>query len=630
MSFVGFGRKTFGRKGMAPAPGSTDRPERIFGSRPSPAFGRSAAESPFDQFYARAEDIASSQANTRPSGYLGVMQRARNANRNTVIARPSAFSNQALQGMTPEEKGELLADLPDQPGVFDGYAKGGDEREMLANAVQDGLWNHEVEIRKEHLGPLLRLLLENPRFRENSWALYKFDALFKWVEIAIAEGAYLSSGDCENLAELAQAMRSKRSRFRKADQKKMIARAEKLEKLAGVEVSAAEFLLARCEGADNEFVIADGPRANAQFWADLLAEVTASLNDIRTACKGSAKPDWGRSAAAFAAHWPACGEVQPDYTAWKGGEQPTGKLKEHNGKRHGWAEAESYRSLPQAILGAAAHSRFDWSSENIPGLGVLADLENPGWTALAEHLITQRRATKATKKWQNEALALCEPLGMETVEARLHDWLALFHSPALGRKNYTHVLNGERFAASVDRLNERHPDWPQAHAHELSALGRAIAICVASTPTHGLSHDFHPELVRLDDHTYKNRSATTGVLHLPSPTYKSGDGSWAHKKLAGWMNVSVENEEFIRGALWLVALMPDRARAIEALELTAQSAATYLRTGDDGMRSKIIANAAIATLIAMDDASIQASVLRLSKVVEHRSVLAPLLDYLNA
>lgn len=62
---------------------------------------------------------------------------------------------------------------------------------------------------------------------------------------------------------------------------------------------------------------------------------------------------------------------------------------------------------------------------------------------------------------------------------------------------------------------------------------------------------------------------------------------------------------------------------------TAQSAATYTWTGDDGMRSKIIANAAIATLIDMGGNDIDSAVLRLSKVVEHQTIRAPLLTHLN-
>ena len=187
-------------------------------------------------------------------------------------------------------------------------------------------------------------------------------------------------------------------------------------------------------------------------------------------------------------------------------------------------------------------------------------------------------------------------------------------------------MNGERFASAIDRLERAHPDWPQRHAHEVPALGRAVAIAVASGPDHGLCDDFRPQLVRFDDHIYKNRSATTGVLGMPSPSYRGGS---FYETLAGWMRLSLENEEFLRGAVWLAALMPDRPRAITALELTALAAATYTTTGDDAMRSKVIANAAIATLLDMGGPEIDAAVLRLSKGVEHQTIRAPLMDYLN-
>jgi membrane-associated protease RseP (regulator of RpoE activity) len=77
---------------------------------------------------------------------------------------------------------------------------------------------------------------------------------------------------------------------------------------------------------------------------------------------------------------------------------------------------------------------------------------------------------------------------------------------------------------------------------------------------------------------------TEGVLGLRRPVHKRADGQSTYESRATWMRVSVQNEEFLRGAVWLVALMPDRARAIDALAKVAQTAATYMWTGEDGMR----------------------------------------------
>ncbi|EAQ28030.1 hypothetical protein NAP1_10563 [Erythrobacter sp. NAP1] len=603
MGFMGFGRKTFGRKGLAPLQPEKPKSGRIFGNRPSRGGG---GGSPFDRFYADARELV-----TNPS-------------------YPASGCNQALELLTPEERGDLLADIVMGQGHYGEYQRDASEAQLIAQHGLSSLWNKEVEVRKEHLAALLTILLRNKDYRQRYYYETQVSKLLKLINSAIKQGAYLSSGDCEALAEMASEIRQARSTYRKSDTKKMILRAEKLEKLAGVEVSATEFLMERCEGAENEFAIPDKDRPNAQFWADLLAEVATNLNDIRLATKGSKRANWASTEAAFNEQWPACGDVRPSYTDWKSSAQPVAELKANNGRRNGWADTEAYRTLPGAIAGAVAHSRYDWSMGQIPGLDVLADLENPAWTALVEHLITQRRATKATKTWLKEALELCKPLGLETVEEKLHDWLALFHSPALGRANYTSVINGDRFAYTIDLLEEAHGDWPQGHADEVAALGKAIAICVASGSRDGINYALSTNLVLTDDHSYKNKTATTGVLHMPKPSYKHADGRTAYKSLSSFMRLSVENEEFVRGALWLVALMPNRARAIEALELTALSAATYLWTGEDAMRSKIIANAAIATLIAMGGDDVDAPVLRLSKLVEHRTVQAPLLKHLNA
>jgi len=608
----GFGRQSLAQSGGFGRKGLSEQPVRqsggsIFGRRGNGRSPTSPGGSPFERFL---EDLAREKDLENCPSHLNYA------------------TSQAMSGLSPEERGELLADLAGREGVYRG-----DNRDPVASRAAFNAywtsWNLDIAVEKHHLPAMLRHVLDNPAYRTEAYLEEQFAKLLKLVKSAIEQGAYLSSGDCEAIAAMAADMRNGQRRYRKADIKKMIARAEKLEKLAGVEVSATEFLMQRCEGAENPFAIVVKPRPNAQFWADLLAEVTLALDEIRIATKGSAKPQWSRNAAVFADAWPACGELQPSFDVWKASSQPVRALVQHNGKRYGWADPDTYRRLPEMIPAAQAHSRYNWKSDQIPGLEVLADLENPHWTSLVEHLITQRRATKATKAWQREALALSEPLGIEVVESRLHDWLALFHTPALERQAYTNVCNGERFACAIDRLEAMHPEWPARHVHEIAVLGRAVAMMVASGAAKDICSDFHPQLVRLDDHIYKNKSATNGVLHMLSPSYKHADGRSTYETLATWMRLSVENEEFLRGALWLVALMPDRARAIDALEKIAQGAATYTSTGDDAMRSKIIANAAIATLIDMGGNDIDPAVLRLSKVVEHQTIRAPLLVHLN-
>lgn len=603
MSFMGFGRKTFGRKGLADPQPQNSR--SIFGRR-NASYG---GGSPFDRFFARVADEAERGKDTHFMHYRRYA---------------------AMDELSPEERGELLADLADQPGLYDGHRDGKSVREAVAYNLHHNIWRDEIEVRAEHLGGLLKLMLGNDALRERNYFDLQFGKLMKLIDSAIKQGAYLSSNDCAALAEMAAAIRGGRRSYRKADTKKMIVRAEKLEKLAGITVSATEFLMQRCEGAENSWVIAPGERPNAQFWADLLAETTAALETIREGTKSSGKPAWMRDPSVFAREWPAIGDVAPRFGAWDDDGKPFAHLRQHNGKRSGFAKPDDYRGLPGTIAKAQAHSRYTWKTDQIPGLDVLADLEQPAWTALVEHLITQRRATRATTAWEKEAIALCKPIGLETVEARLHDWLALFASPALDMGVYTDLCNGERFASAIDGLEEQHGDWPARHAADVAGLARAVAMVVASKPKgHELCPALHTQLNRTDDHVYKNTRVTNGVLGLPKPQYKV-DGRSTYESLGTWMRVSIENEEFLRGAVWLLALMPDRARAIGALADVAQTAATYMWTGDDGMRSKIVANAAIATLIAMGGSDIDQAVLHLSKTIDNCTINPPLFKHLNA
>lgn len=598
MGLIGLGRKIFGRKGADETRSGSGQT----GDRPAPG-----GDTPFERHFALAIELA----------------------QRTAYPRPESQCGEALKILSPAERGELLIDLIDQPGFFGTHGHNGPSREGVARATYHAIWHHAIAVRKDHLGPLLHMLLTDKWFREGTGYISSFDGLIKLIDSAIAQGAYLSSADCEALTQMASKIRGGRKTYRKSDTKRMIARAERVEKLAGVTVSATTFLMQRCEGADNIWAIAPGERPNAQFWADLLAEVTAGLEAIRADTKGGRTPMWMRSAAAFAEAWPACGEVVPAFGAWDAGGKPFAALSQHNGKRTGFAEPAAYRQLPQHIALAAPHARYNWRSDQIPGLDIFADLENSDWTALVEHLITQRRATRATAAWQKQALALCQAVGMATAEARLHDWLALFHTPALDRTVYTALSNGERFASAIDQLEHSHGDWPSRHADEIAALGRAVAMKVASGDSGGLCGTFHTQLIRLDDFVYKNSRVTDGILGLPKPAYRAADGRSTYETMANWLCLSVENEEFLRGAVWLVALMPDRARAIDALERVAQTAATYMWVGEDAMRSKIVANAAVATLIAMGGGDIDPAVLRLSKVIENCTINPPLFKHLN-
>ena len=603
MSFMSVSRRVFGRRALADAQPQAQQSGRIFGGRDA-----SRAGSSFDRFFDQLE-------------------------RETDPEKAASYqlyrNSKTMESLSQEERGELLADLADRPGIYDGYSDGKSNREKAAYNAHYSIWQNDIEVRKEHLGALLTLLLSNKSLREKDYYGQQFSKIMQLINSAIKQGAYLSTGDWAALAQMASDIRGRGSSYRKADTKKMIARAERLEKLAGVEVSATEFLMQRCEGGENPWALAPGERPNAQFWADLLAETTIALEEIREGSKSSRNPAWMRNAATFATAWPAVGEVVPQFGELENGGKPFSTLAQHNGRRGGFADPAAYRTLPRSIALTQPHSRYTWKTDQIPGLDVLADLENSDWTALVEQLITQRRATKATGAWQKEVLASCEPLGLETVEAKLHDWLALFHSPALDMAVFTAVTNGERFAATIDRLEEAHPDWPARHSGEIPALGRAVAMVVASDHQHGLCPALHTQLIRTDDHVYKNTRVTDGVLGLMKPQYKHEAGGSTYETLGTWMRVSVENEEFLRGAVWLVALMPDRARAIDALAKVAQTAATYTWTGEDGMRSKIVANAAIATLIAMGGNDIDQPVLRLSKVIENCTINPPLFKHLN-
>lgn len=537
----------------------------------------------------------------------------------------SRACDDVLKTYNPEEMGELLIDLSLETSFYDGYKSPQTPHEQVVYYTFNSYnWYDNIEVREDHLEPLITILLNKKEFRRKYASNRKIFGILKLIDSAIKQGGYLTSSICEKLIELAFEIREI-DHYSKVEAKKLLKIAERIEKLAGAEMSTTEFLLQRCEGAKNPLALTDPNPKNAEFWAALLAEVTDALIEIQESTKSKNNPKWLRDQTIFEETWPAVDEVTPIFGAWNEEEKLFGDLKKYNDQRSGFSSSKYFHNLAATIPKAYEHSQYLWDTRQIPALDILADLENTDWTALVEHLITKRRSTKATAKWKKEALDLCEPLGIENVQERLHKWLTLYHTPVLDKRVYTEILNGEKFALTIIELEQKHPEWPSKYPDKITSLGRAVAMVVASKKFHRLSKAFHTGLIKLNDHVYKNKCNTDGKLSLYYQYYKKKNGGTSYRDIGSWLQVSIENEEFLRGAVWLLTVLPDRRRSIEALEKIAQTSAANI----GGSRSKIIANAAIATLIAMGDNDIDNAVLSLSKTIEDRAIIAPLYKYLN-
>lgn len=606
-----FGKKVFGKKISAPsvAPSSVAPPPET----PSRLPTSSLSELSLDAILQRCVSMATREGKYSPDYYI-----------QTTVA-----------DLSPDERMALFVSILPEMDQASGYIMSGSKgRATSLEYCHRACMEFEMLAGKEHLPALIRSLTTLDRYKKEYYN-EPCARMIRLMRAAIKDGGYFTSADCETLAAYATTLRTIADKqYRKAAKKALISRAETVEKLAGVEVSATSTLLERCDGAENPYAMGDKP-ADYDFWCALLAATISGLHDIVADLKGKRPPAWMTDASAFSAHFPAVGPIAPRFGAWTEGDDASwhnfNALKTLGKLKKGLASAEEVLALPARRSAVEPLFRYIWTKKEIPALDVLADLENPAWTAFVEHLLTSRNSPRPTRSWVKDGLALANSIGIDDVEKHLHAWLDLFHSPVATPEVLTNATNCHVMDRTALHLSETLPDWPSLiGADQMAVAGRAFAMHLASESSQRIAQPLSIQLLRHTDYAYKGRSVTKGLLSIEMVSLKNSGGGTYYGSLQSWLKLSLENEQILRGALWMVAQMPDRAAAISALEKSTMAAASQLNFGEEGLRSKIIANAAIATLIDMGGSDVDPVLLRLSRQIENRTINAALFKALNA
>jgi hypothetical protein len=542
---------------------------------------------------------------------------------------PGSLLFQVVSSLSPEEVAAVLVSTASDVTLLGGYHSDPSKPGYWSSNCHDSCLRREAAVRAEHTPALLTLLVGNEAYLRH-YNDGPFSNLLKLIKQALADGGFLTSADTARLADLALRLRAQAGKEHdKPKQKALVKRAEAVEKLGNVEVSATSRLMERCEGAHNPHACAEQP-ANYRFWSELLAAFLDGLHEIRASLAVGRQPDWMKSPATFAISWPPVGPVTPAYGDWtKGGDniRDFAVLRQLAKKRRkgqqSLVDPNRVRTLPELRAVYAPTFAWVWNTAQIPALDVLADLERPGWTELLEHLITARMAPRPTAAWRKRAVMLADATGRDQVAIRLQQWLELFHSPPLDRISFADRMNAEAMDHQVAALNEALPDWPeQVEQGTIPAVGRALAMVAASGGNAALPNVFVPDFLEANDHRYDGKSVTEGMLRLSHARWRDLPRDW--------LRVSLENETLLRGALWLGAEIMDRAAAISTIEATALAAAARLHLGDNSQRSKVVANAAIATLIDLKGSDVDAAVYRLSQAIPDRTINPPLFKALNS
>lgn len=549
----------------------------------------------------------------------------------------------AVRDLSTKDRTHLLLSLgqiaQQDPVLFNDY-------NSLPYSCWESCLRFELDLSPEDLPVLLLFLCKRNDLRSD-YLSDVFKTLMRHINKAISDGGFLTGRDSENLATLAGELRTlSEAKKDKVKKKLLLNKAETIEKLAGIDVSVTSLLLARCEGAENPLALGEKPE-HYDFWIKILGETIAGLHAIVGDFAKSKTPIWMKDALAFAQTFPSLGPVTPRFGAWKEAKhepyQDLSHLKAYTKKRHKTQcdLADPQRVFDLSQLRQRYVSSFDivWNTDQIPALEVLADLETPAWTALVEHLISGKVAPRPTSAWLKTAVKLAQDVGTQEVADRLAKWLELFYRPAMSKQSLGDRTNVEQMDYTVALLNERLPTWPaQLQGVDIATLGRSLAIMVASgTIDNPFYFDDAPHLVmghsliEYGDHGYEGKFHTHGVLRITGlPRLKASNNGYGARGPLGWLQVSIENEALLRGALWLASEIMPAETAVLILESVAISAAQKLTWGDQGHRSKVVANAAIATLIDKDGPHGHAAMLRLTRSIDNRSISGPLLKALNS
>ena len=606
-----------GRKGLDPAPDTAPTAPQPAGHAADwPPTGRDADDLTAEGIYARCAALG-----------------------RAASVSPAYFVDEVLAVLSPAERATLLASFAADIDILTGYGLHGrpETREAWVRLCYRKCFGGEMLASSDQLRALLTLLLHDGNLRK-FYYVKEFALMLRLIGQAIKLGGYLTSADCEHLATLAAELREDSAKNREKPHKKALLRkAEAIEKLIGQEISATSLLLERCDGAENPFALGEKP-AHYDFWAGVIGATIAGLHDIKDDLQDKAKPGWMKDADIFARTWPAVGPVVPVFGAWAEATFPTlpdfAMLRGYTRRRHknhpDFADADRARSLPALRERYAPTMDWRWDTPKIPALDVLADLESSQWTALVEHLITGKVAPRPTAAWLKEAIRLADAIGRAEVAQRLDAWLQQFTLPPLDSQSLADRVNVEEMDRTVEHLNATLPDWPDQLAQaDMRALGRALAMVAASQPDAPPCKPFRADLIECTDHMTDGDSATRGKLRIQCLAPRLPSGNYRYDDPPGWLRVSIENEALLRGALWLCAEIAEAEDAVALLEAMALASAARWSMGDQGHRSRVVANAAIATLAGLKGADVNAAIYRLSRVIPDRTINMALLRALN-
>lgn len=229
-------------------------------------------------------------------------------------ARPGcggSFVYERITRMSGEERADLLASLAADIDEMQTYAKFGSAgrprfREQALQFCQSLGFVPDAG----HLQPLAVLLCGAHHF-QFKYSAVSATKMIAALNIAVAKGGHLTTEDCDMLNAYAQRMRGIADPRGRAEQRRLGALADAVERLTGNTMSAASALLERCEDAESPFAFGPLP-PQLDFWTEVLAGTADALDRLAGDLRGKRQPAWMKNADAFAASFPPTGRSRRD------------------------------------------------------------------------------------------------------------------------------------------------------------------------------------------------------------------------------------------------------------------------------------------------------------------------------
>ncbi|WP_265562236.1 hypothetical protein [Sphingomicrobium arenosum] len=361
---------------------------------------------------------------------------------------------------------------------------------------------------------------------------------------------------------------------------------------------------------------------HARFWSDFLALVSDKAEALKSEI--AKKPVWLKDEAAFNDRFRSVGGVPLDFGFWTRDALKDWRGDGRNFKAMKKPEEDNPRErllahLPHDELVAertrlATLADLEWHRAYIPGADILLGKRSEAEEDLFLMLVESKAQPKAPAKWRKDALKLIHQIGRPKMMDRFERWLALFARPALDETSIGQLHDCHQRALHIALFDRLFPDWKALPDEDLDALADWVALTSIGNHSDGPCsiYGFLNSYNRLVPDPARIEIIQQGATYPKTDAERYDIGNRYRRPFAF---PSTPTENALRAVTWLLA---EDAANVPLLEDVA-IAATALKNSDR-LRSKMVANAAIASLGTIGTPEALQALGRLRRTIANKAI----------